>query len=262
MSKRQMSIVLAVVILSAGATTSFAAPVWSDDFEDGVINPALWTYGGTDGSEANIGFGGGVYQWDHYEEGGRLRTRLFGPSTGITYGGAAWIQTKYDFNDGNDYTINFTWGAQLNASHIDGYMIAVTNGSNPNPIANYENPTMIWQVDNADNTRLYWTLSTAQDPPQDQGQENLPETDWSIFFDASENSASLYKGPNLTGDLERIVPLDPSAPWRVRFLHTDANSGGFPGTDNYLDLYSFTPEPATAGLFLMGGLALLRRRRF
>ena len=49
----------------------------------------------------------------------------------------------------------------------------------------------------------------------------------------------MYEGPDGTGVLHSSMSLDSSYPWHIRFMTGDATSGGFPGGDVVINLYSF-----------------------
>ncbi len=161
------------------------------------------------------------------------------------------MRTNYDYNDGCSHIVNFRWGADVNAYHVDGYNISITTGSDPVGYNNFYDLNDMWHTDNANNTRLYWTISDlGLPPPNNQGQQDLPPTDWSIWIDAADETATLYQGPNLTGTALPTMPLTAGSPWYLRFYLMDATSAGYPGTDNYLFLYSYSsavPAPGICG---------------
>ncbi|NOT01407.1 MAG: hypothetical protein HOP29_12350 [Phycisphaerales bacterium] len=80
----------------------------NDDFDDGVIDPLMWSWGW---DRTGIGGpGAGSWQGSHDEiiaADGYLRIRVFGPTSGNTFGGWAWLQSQYDYNDGFNHVINF-----------------------------------------------------------------------------------------------------------------------------------------------------------
>ena len=199
---------------------------WADNFEDGVINTSLWAVGG-DG--IGVAFpSSGPFSWSHTEvlaADGYMDIRVQGPATGNTYGADAWLRSTYNFNDGADHVINFTWAAEVNAYHIDNYAIQITNGENLAD-GGYE-----WFLKDTVGTK---NLYTAQ---HRNGQIVLAKTTWSILIDASGRQAQLYAGPYLTGGLRTSKALTASEHWYLRFIHADATSAGFPGSDNHLFLY-------------------------
>ena len=54
--------------------------------------------------------------------------RVWGPTSGLTYGAEAWIRTIYNYNDGAKHQINFTWEAAVQDDHYNHYHIQVTDG--------------------------------------------------------------------------------------------------------------------------------------
>ncbi|MGD8787000.1 MAG: hypothetical protein PVJ60_06220, partial [Phycisphaerales bacterium] len=114
---------------------------FSDDFEDGVIDTSLWVLGGE--KRSYLGVPSGSWDYSHEEidsADGYLQTRVWGPTSGNTYGHDAWVRTTYNFNDGKPYLINFTWEADVvGEGWVDFYFIQVTNGYTP-ANANYNWP--------------------------------------------------------------------------------------------------------------------------
>lgn len=253
------------ILLAIQATPTSLAGSFSDNFDDGSINAALWAVGGS----TQIGFGG-IGSWSVEEvlaPDGHIRARIQGPATANTYGQEAWIRTQYNYNDGASHVINFRWGADVNAYHIDGFQIAITNGSNPIAYNNFYDSNGMWQTDNSNNTRLYAVIGVSPPSGPLPGQTDLPPVDWSIRINGAARTATLYQGPNLTGPALPTMPLDPNSPWYVRFYQMDASSAGYPGTDNSLYLYSYSsdvPAPTTALVLASsaGLIALPRRRRW
>ncbi len=222
-----------------------AQTAWSDDFEDGVIDSSLWEWGGA--RRGIGGFGAGSWQWSHEEvvaTGGYLRIRVWGPTSGNTFGGEAWVRTKYDYNDGTDYLINFTWEAVVSASHIDSYAIQITDGDT----AQGSGDLTWWLSESACHKNLYcinkgWVSPGS--PCFGEEPHNIPSTSWSIAINAVDQTATLYLGPDGTGDVHSQKTLDSNCSWHVRFFHMDATSAGFPAGDNLLNLYDFSSGPAS-----------------
>lgn len=216
-----------------------------DDFEDGVIDTDLWVTGG-----AERGFGwpnAGIYQWSHEEviaEDGYIRERVNGPATANTYGSEAWIRTVYNFNDGKDHLINFTWSAQFNPSSAGNvYAIQITNGEIP------EGTDCWWYLeDYPQNQAPIWTnLYFRYGSPEPMPLPPTTPTTWSILVNSVNQTATLYFGPNLTGPEHRIETLDPSHPWYLRFILSVASAAGYPPGDNSLSLYHFVARPLEEG---------------
>lgn len=208
-----------------------------DDFEDGHIDSSIWQWGGA--RTGVDGFGSGGWQWSHDEvdaQDGHLRIRLWGPSSGNTYGGWAWVRTRQDFNDGRNHLVNFTWGADVSAYHIDTYAIQISND-----IARGVGNDMWWFFTESPGCRnLYLrTGYYAGHPPVSYGETDREPTTWSILIDSRSQTARLYAGPDLSGNIIGESPLDPGQPWYVRFIQLDATSAGFPSGDNALLLYGF-----------------------
>ena len=238
-----------------------------DNFENGVIDSSMWTVGGS--TRAYYGGPGGSWQYLNDEVSspdGYLRNQVMGPTSGATYGAEAWVRTNYDFNDGNNYIINFTWEIDLFDNYFNAFKIQISDG--------YIDPN--WDAD-------YWTsnsipgttdllhrpagsasfLFTYQYPDPNFGKES-----WSLFID-SLGSVTLYDSPNAGGSIISQEGLDPASSWYVRFAVIDATSAGFPAGGLELRLYDFeakpstVPEPSTLILFGVGliGLAVSIRRK-
>lgn len=230
--------------LACGQTSAGAGSSWSDDFEDRVIDSSLWEWGGA--RRGIGGFGAGSWQWSHEEvvaTDGYLRIRVWGPTSGNTFGGEAWVRTRYDYNDGSDHLINFTWEAVVSAYHIDSYAIQITDGDT----AQGSGDLTWWLSDSACHKNLYcinkgWVSPGS--PCFGEDPHNMPPSSWSIVINAEDQTATLYLGPNGTGNIHSQKTLDSNCPWHVRFFQMDATSAGFPAGDNRLNLYDFSSSPA------------------
>jgi len=255
-----------------------AQVIFQDDFDDGSINTTLWTYGGAKSAWTN-GITGGDWSWSHVESGGDLEMRVWGPTSGGTYGAAAWLQTKYNFNDGKSYLINFSWQPQPIDSHCNGYFMQLTDGWVSDGYYGYPWPT----YDNADppnpegylagTTNLLWN-----DEGDFSGRGWWFETDvspgildWSVRI-ASSGTAALFDAPDGGGQLLKEQSLNKDVPWYFRFVLTDATSAGFPAgdarmvVDNVQVSECVVPEPSTVIVWsLLGGIGLTvgwwRRRK-
>lgn len=217
-----------IVALLLGSVSTANATALTDDFEDGVIDPAKWVVGGT-----TRGTGVGDWQWSHEEvvaPDGYLRTRVWGPTSSNSYGAEAWVRTTYDYNDGSDYLINFKWETTVNANHVDMFAIQFTDGSIPGGGDLYwYGDKNIGSIDGSAWNNAYFKYEKPAMAP----------SDWSIQIDADNNMATVYDGPNLTGQIVGQKTLDPGHAWHLRFIHSDATSGGYPAGDNSLYLYDF-----------------------
>lgn len=218
----------------------------SDDFEDGVIDSSLWAIGGAKrGWDLSNPSDTGSWNYSHEEItdpiDGYLNMRVWGPTSGNTYGAEAWVRTNTDFNDGINHIINFTWEPEFIDYHYNTYFIQVTDG--------YISPenTLHWALgsDYAGTVNLLREENLQGDLTRGWIFENEPspgKLDYSITIDPS-GVARLYDSPNATGTLIYESALDLAYPWYVRFMVSDGTSAGFPAGDARLKLYSFSPVP-------------------
>jgi len=212
-----------------------------DDFEDGWINGALWVIGG-----ARRGWGPAAkpfddLYWEHSVKqvagtDGCLAMRVWGPQSSYTAGAEAWVRTAYDFHDGKDYIVDFTWDSVVESGHnYDKHFIQVTDG--------YVSPvnSLDWQFSPsppAGTTDLLW--ERLGDGSMEAGRKltsGLPKSTWSIRI-GHEGIARLYEGPGGTGTMLHEAPLDASKPWHIRFMVSDGTSQGLPAGDVTLRLYA------------------------
>ncbi len=218
---------------------------FSDDFEDSVIDTSLWIIGGRKTSWS-VSYPGS-WTWSHDEitdpVDGYLRSRVQGLGSGNSYGAVSWVHTVYNFNDGNEYTLNFTWKADVSDDWVNTYYIQVTDGY----VYSFDENPGGW-------FRTEGTADLLKGPDAPEGREYHTDSEkltWSIGISASEAKARLYDGPDATGSLLHEGTLDPAKPWYVRFALWDATSSGFPAGDSRLNLYDFSavcepPEPNIA----------------
>ena len=95
----------------------------SDHFDDGVIDSNMWV---THGYELGVG-GIGSGSWQHSISEGTamepgLQERVWGPTSANSYGAEAWVLSKKDLNDGQNWLINFTWGTTVGYTpHCDTF---------------------------------------------------------------------------------------------------------------------------------------------
>jgi hypothetical protein len=228
----------------------------SDDFEDGWINYTWWDIGGgARGWRATDPIGTGPWSYSVTEVGtgdGYLSAGVWGPATANTYGAQAWIQTDYNYNDGQFHLIDFTWDALVGDSHYNRYFIQVTDGYIP-PRADFHWPETrpphapVTEADLAGTSDLLWSLSGSPVWTPSLGvsyPSGLPKSEWSMIIDPSGHAA-LYDAPGARGSLLSpdfsTTDLSPADPWHLRFMVSDGTSAGFGAGAAQLDLYDFSP---------------------
>ncbi len=251
-------VLLLVNTLFISSTT--AAPI-SDDFEDGNVDSSKWVTHGYKGGVGGVGTGDWQYSLSEImATDGYFQARVWGPTSGNSYGAEAWIRSSKNFNDGQMWSINFTWETTIgHTPHCDSFVIEVTDGSYT------DNCDLSWTARPAPPGHVYlWNAET--DWSKSGGVERdargpLAKSSWSILIEP-QGTASLYQLPNLEGTVYRTVNLDVNEEWYLRFLLNAATSSGFPAGDNTLKLYDFSaiPEPTTLLLFGLGGLMLKKHR--
>lgn len=210
----------------------------SDDFSDGVVAPEVWVYGGALRgvlSEPN------AWQWTVSEHDGFLQTRVWGPASANSHGAEVWIRTVHNYNDGSDHVVNFTWGADVNAWHLDNCAILIWNG------VAYDGTNNQWFNDDTDGAKKLYVANGALSNPFGIGLQDTPPTSWSLHIDAVGQQAILFSAPDLGGNIIGHKSLVAGEPWYVGFIHGDATSAGFPNGDNSLFLYDFRSTSTTGG---------------
>jgi hypothetical protein len=223
-----------VAAVIAGLLSSLAFG-WSDSFEDGVINTALWDADGSRG-------GGGAYSnVEIIASDGYLQARAKAHVSWRAYGAQAWIRAKQDFNDGQSHLIDFKWQTDVRTVNMQGadlHAIEITDGR-----TNWPGGLYLWNYPShqmAGTVQLYQTNGA-----------NLAATRWSIVIDGQGKTATLYGGPHATGGVRSICILDPSLPWYIRFITVVGAIAGFPvgpgshEEDCSLNLYDFAVDEST-----------------
>lgn len=246
-------------IYAVGGRDENAAPLAScevllvggvvDDFEDGVIAPDLWVYGGSKRAWAPDAGPTGNWSYSHLEglhhpmdPNGYLQLRVEGPTSGMTFGAEAWIRSLYDYNDGRFHRISFAWEAEVADFHYNHYFIQITDGYVPPQSYNYIDWTYAEPrpPELAATTDLLWSTTSQGDPIRGAFLSSGPvRSVWSILI-SPDGTAELYDGPDGTGARLFGGALDMDKPWHVRFMVTDGTSAGFPAGDSRLNLFSFS----------------------
>lgn len=266
MKKNIVTFLIVLLVVGFGFTANvFAGVVLSDDFEDGSINTGVWDFGGE--KRGYNSAPAGSWEWTHEEiinaSDGYLRAHVWGPYTGNTYGAEAWIKTKRNFNDGQDYLINVTWQPDFADSHYNMYFLQVTDGyipiSSPFHWQLYEEPgttDLLWtQSDATGDWSRGWTYSNKPTPGK---------LDWSLEILPS-GVAYLYDAPDKGGALIRQESLDLTKDWYFRLMVNDGTSSGFGAGDAWFDIYDFEviPEPATLLVLFIGAILFsVKRKRY
>jgi hypothetical protein len=256
-----MEVLLIALMVQSAAV---ADPIIADDFGDGSIDPAIWVTHGYKGGVGGVGAGSWQYAVDeHASPVGYLQARVWGPTSGNTYGAEAWVRTVKDFNDGQQWVINFSWDTTVNyPPHCDGFAVYMSDQDPPDDChwdwlwgqpPYYPRPGF----------EFLWRYSTGWAGPSGP-HPSFPVQDWSIRID-SDGTASLYQLPNAQGSPFSTVLLNPAKDWHLGFVLNDATSSGYAAGDNAFRLYDFSasvaPEPGTLGLLGMGVLTILSRSR-
>jgi hypothetical protein len=237
---------------------------FADDFEDGSINGGLWV---THGYLIN----GGAWQYSFDEvtgTDGYLNAHVWGPPSANTYGAEAWVMTVQDFNTGDPWLVNFTWGTTLGGTPpINGGAISISVVQVQNPPDTNEGA--YWIIgDDRPHFRQLWRDWPDESYLGGGDTPNRPFTgeQWSVVFDPS-GVASFYQTPNGEGTPYRTVELDTYQPWYLGFFMPNFTAMGYGSGDSSFQLYDFSacpvPEPATLGvlgLAFLVGMGRLRQR--
>jgi len=214
----------------------------SDNFNDGSINPFLWVTHGYKGGIGGVGAGSWQYSLTEVPAtDGYLQARVWGPTSGLTYGAEAWARTTTNFNDGRPWLINFVWDTSVSAWHVDNFAVQIADGTNTD--------TCNWHQYAQNNVGPGWvnlwetgsTRSGGDYLDSDQPYAPFSKQTWSVKIEPV-GTASIYQSANAQGAAYRQVSLDKDKPWYLRYLLNDATSLGFPGGDNSFKLYDFSAE--------------------
>ncbi len=220
------------IILQARLLLSEVHPtgpvVFSDNFTDGKIDPKLWAFGGRNCSWTAESRG----KWESSVEekaapDGYLELRVHGPPSPNTFGAAAWARTKYDFNDGHAYLINFTWSAELVDTHVNQFFVQMTDGRMPTFEQEHKFGSWVYKPPD-DTSNMLWHKDTngQLNPWRVLAEEDPPET-WSVTIDPA-GRACLYDHPNAGGQVQHKTQLQDDSPWHLQWIIYDATSLGCP----------------------------------
>ena len=255
-----LTLVVLQWVCAANAGLAAQMSIFSDDFEDGVINNGLWDVGGrriswTPNQEGQWIWSNNETLGNEIDPNGHLCLRVTKPiaDDGFSYGAISWVRTKYNFNDGQSHVLDFTWQGRMNEDHSNIFFMQITDGYLPtfaekNWWAQFYDPApdgtkdLLWEGDKSYATYYSDTIKQS----------------WSIIFNPS-GTARLYDAPNGGGSMLHEESLDSSKDWYVRFMVCDSHNYGAAGDDTQLNLYSFStvPEPSTFFLLGIGTIGLL-----
>ncbi|MBI2440742.1 MAG: VCBS repeat-containing protein [Lentisphaerae bacterium] len=221
----------------------------------GVLNDKLYAAAGDSGSggTTNVfrltpqwvthgykwgwdGIGNGSWQYTFTDTGNAIEGRVWGPTSGNTYGSEAWWRTSQNFNDGNFWQVTFTLDATIGYTpHYDPFGILISDTNYTDTIHSpliYSNPpsgsVYIWR-NNTD------TGEAGTDTPQPPFSNQT----WTVLIDPA-GKAKLYQSDGVNGSPYRTVTLDLSKPWHLKFELGDATSSGFTAGDNTLRVRNFS----------------------
>ena len=219
----------------------------------------FWTSGGQ-----KIGWNGGsgsAWSFSHnpLENGNGVEMKIVGPLSGNSYGAEAWVKTVRDFNDGNDWLINFSWNADRRDTYHNRLQLQITDG--------YTDPAqgIYWECRNIPGTVNLLTEADLRGPGNSEFDlylhENLgiwAETRQNYSLEISPNGrARLFDETTSPGRLLTEKTLDKSYPWYFRVMAKDATSSGLPAGDYSINVNdvsaSQVPEPSSAMLLLSAG---------
>lgn len=233
-----------ILIYASGLVLFFAnvsQALYYDDFENGKIDSNLWNVGGEQRGSSYTPYRG-AWDYSQEEKDGYLQLNVSGPTSGLTFGAESWAQTTYDFNDGRNHLLNFTWEPNFVDSHYNYFFIQLTDG-----FISPEN-NLHWNLNDYDGTENLFREQYGDDT----GALPLPDgpLDWSIrispgFYHGLAPYVLLYDTPNAGG----LFPAEPIAtvsltenkllPWYLRFMVSDGTSSGFPAGEADLTIYDF-----------------------
>ena len=146
------------------------------------------------------------------------------------------------------HLINFTWEPEYLDAHYNSFDIQISDGA-----TDYMGGThwdgaiqtgtsdLLWMINASGGEWPRWVGIGEERTIEPQGPISSPgpgKLTWSIVI-TPDGTARLFDALDATGTIRREEQLDSNVPWYLRFVVNDATSGGNPGGDARLNLYSF-----------------------
>ncbi|MGA2032516.1 MAG: autotransporter-associated beta strand repeat-containing protein [Thermoguttaceae bacterium] len=233
------------LLLTVGVCPPLFAIGFSDNFSEGVIDSSLWVTHGYYGGIGGVGAGSWQYSISEGTPGaplGYLQARVWGPTSGNTFGAEARVRTTYNFNDGSSWLVNFSWATNIVDTHDADFVVGLTDGNDP------DDCHFDWLVNDTSHpgTSKLWrnSLNGFAGPTWQPDSPSPPFStqNWSVVINPA-GTAYLYQSPNAQGAIYRQVALNPSNPWYLGFYVNSATSWGFPAEDDNFRLYGVSATP-------------------
>lgn len=179
------------------------------------------------------GIGSGSWQYTISDNNSSIEGRVWGPTSGNTYGAEAWWRTGRNFNDGSFWQVTFTLDATIGyTAHYDpfGILISDTNYTDTihSPLISSNAPA---------GSVFLWRAGT--DYGVDTPLPPFSNQTWTVVIDPT-GTAKLYQSADINGSPYRTVTLDLSKSWHLKFELGDATSSGFTAGDNMLRVRNFS----------------------
>jgi hypothetical protein len=260
MNKTLVKIIAATALgLSTGEIKAEQLPLFEPNHTDFTH---YWTHGGQ-----KIGWNGGAqsaWSFSHnpIDSGNGVEMRIVGPQSGGSYGAEAWVKTTMNFNDGNDWLINFSWNAVRRDQFSNRLQLQITDGYiDPSQFIYWECRDIpgttnlltdkdIWGL-NDNNSNYFMFLA--------ESMGIWAETLQNYSLEISPNGkARLFNAYDLKGNLLTEKTLDKNYPWYFRVMAKDATSAGIPAGDFSINVHDVSatqvPEPSTSMLLITAGV--------
>ncbi|MHB1033976.1 MAG: hypothetical protein ACYC35_08105 [Pirellulales bacterium] len=240
------------VFFMGGVGRADITGLFSDGFEASSIDADLWSEGGRPTSASGPS-SWGWSQTQQHEPGdpdGYLGLHIWGQPQGNSNGALSWVRTRYDYNDGLQHLLTFTWKYEVAATdpHVNQGYFQISDGNIPT-VAEQSGAWFLPPVGDLANTQtLFWQGFPARSAKQT----------WSVMI-LPTGTAQLYDGPDGTGSQLSEVALGMTQPWHFQAVAYDAASDQYPG-DTWLKLYDFTSSPVVpepSALVIWSALAVI-----